>query len=101
MPRRFDVYLNGNSVTVINISEPSDLCCVCGEETWMDQGLPCYEGEIVPSDWQGEWGGFTACRECHFLFSEIKEPLSLLEAKRIVMERRANRFVSGRIPEAS
>jgi hypothetical protein len=92
---------NGNPVTVINLSEPSDFCCVCGEETWMDHGLPCYEDEIVTSDWQGEWGGFTACEECHFLFSDIKEPLRLLEAKRIVMERRANCLGTSRISSAS
>ena len=99
--RRTEMQFNGNPVTVINISEPSDFCCVCGEETWMDQGLPCYEDEIVPPDWQGEWGGFTACEECHFLFSDIKKPLPLLEAKKIVMERRANRLSASRISPAS
>jgi hypothetical protein len=25
-----------------------------------------YEGEVVPDDWEGEWGGFTVCEGCYF-----------------------------------
>lgn len=68
---------------------PMDLCCVCGLEVIMDFGLPCYEGDIVPNDWTGEWGGFCACQQCYEAFRDIKEPLSLVEAKKMIESRRA------------
>lgn len=68
--------------TVIRLDEPTDFCCVCDAEVYMDYGLPMYEGEIVPPDWSGEWGGFTACKRCYDTFGNIKEPLPVHLARR-------------------
>jgi len=50
---------------VINMNERWVDCIACGAPTLPEQGLPMYEGEFVPNDWEGEWGGFTACRTCY------------------------------------
>lgn len=49
--------------------DPRDVDCVlCGthltEGVDKIQGLPMYEGEVVPDDWSGEWGGFDVCETC-------------------------------------
>jgi hypothetical protein len=70
-------------IEVIDMWPAYDNCCVCDEEVVMEFGLPMYESEIVPSDWPGEWGGFTVCKRCYTLFNGIREPLPIAEAKRV------------------
>jgi hypothetical protein len=55
-----------DSVLVIDLSARESECCACGTAV-LDprKGLPMYEGEIVPADYEGEWSGFDACDECH------------------------------------
>jgi len=48
---------------------PTDDCCICDCEVQIWQhhpnfGIPLYEGTPVPAEWEGEWGGFTACKAC-------------------------------------
>lgn len=50
----------------------------------MDYGLAAYESEILPNDWPGEWGGHTACKRCFDMFSDIKTPLPVSEARKIL-----------------
>lgn len=76
-------------MTAINIIElwpATDECCVCEDEVLMEYGLPMYESEIVPEDWPGEWGGFMACKRCWQMFTDVKEPLPVTEARRILNE---------------
>lgn len=47
----------------------TDECCICGCEVTIkvfgkNYEIPMYEGIPVPPEWTGEWGGFTACKEC-------------------------------------
>lgn len=73
-----------NGLTVIRLDEPTCDCWVCGTETYLDFGLPVYEGEILPNDWKGEWCGATVCRECYDLFNgKVFQPLPLIAAQRI------------------
>lgn len=70
--------------TVIQLDAPTDFCCVCDTEVFMDFGLPMYESEILPNDWRGPWAGFTACRRCFDLFNGITEPIAIATAVRIL-----------------
>jgi len=71
-------------ITVIRLDEPTADCWVCGQETFLDFGLPVYEDEILPNDWQGEWFGATVCPRCYRLFNDkVTAPLSHLTASRI------------------
>lgn len=45
-------------------------CCICECEVQIflyqpNYGIPMYEDLPVPPEWDGEWGGFCACKECH------------------------------------
>jgi hypothetical protein len=76
--------LEETKITVIDLSPIFDFCCVCDEEVLMEYGLAMYEDAILPADWPGEWGGFTACRNCYNLFTGIREPLSVHEARKLL-----------------
>lgn len=54
----------GQDVLVIQMQRGDHYCCNCGLSCDQAQGLPMYEGEIVPNDWAGEWCGANACRAC-------------------------------------
>ena len=57
--------LAGCLVAVVNLSPRFSECCVCRVELVDCQhGIPCYEGQPVPSNWRGPWAGQDACREC-------------------------------------
>lgn len=49
---------------VIKMRELWATCAACGADTLAQQGLPMSNGEFVANDFQGEWGGAPACREC-------------------------------------
>lgn len=41
-------------------------CAICGEVTPVRWGLPVDRcGDLVPNDYEGEWGGVPACQDCH------------------------------------
>lgn len=46
-----------------------DDCCICDCEVQIytfqpNYGIPMYEDLPVPVEWEGEWGGFAACKSC-------------------------------------
>lgn len=49
---------------IIRLHEPQIECIVCGETDVSRWGLAVYEGQIVPNDYQGEWGGAPCCEKC-------------------------------------
>ena len=67
--------------------------CICGDEEKVLRryaagkplppmyGLAMYESDILPPDWEGEWGGFTACRRCYTTFTNVSAPLSVRDAR--------------------
>lgn len=59
-------------IAVIDLTPCIDDCWVCEREVIASSagpnyGVPIYEGYIVPDDYRGEWGGFTACKPCYAL----------------------------------
>ena len=40
-------------------------CWICGADTVMQWGVPAYEDQILPNDWEGEWFGQSVCEPCH------------------------------------
>ncbi|MBF0529190.1 MAG: hypothetical protein HQK55_07950 [Deltaproteobacteria bacterium] len=52
-------------ILIISLNRATADCCICGEEVYMEYGIPMYEGIPVPLDWEGEWGGFAACKLCY------------------------------------
>lgn len=52
-------------------------CTTCGRETYDRRGfgVPMYEGEILPNDWPGEWGGFDVCARCYEVQQGLTEPM--------------------------
>lgn len=76
-------------IVIIELWPQEDNCCVCDEvvlcySAGPNYGLAMYEGEIVPEDWPGEWGGFTACWSCFNMFRNIKQPLPVWKARVLV-----------------
>jgi hypothetical protein len=53
-------------IAIINLNPRESECIACGQFL-VDpgQGLPMYEGRIVPVDYVGEWGGFDCCARCY------------------------------------
>lgn len=87
-----------SEITIIELWPQEDECCVCGAlvicySCGPNYGLAMYEDEIVPADWPGEWGGFTACQSCFVLFNDIKEPLPVSRARRMVDAMRTDPLV--------
>lgn len=77
------------AIRIIELFPMTDFCCVCGDEVVVECGLAMYEDLIVPEDWPGEWGGFTACRQCYGRFTGIKVPLSVHEARKMLPQAEA------------
>lgn len=71
-------------IRVIELWPITDFCCVCGDEVVIEFGLAMYEDLIVPIDWPDEWGGFTACQQCHAMFTGVTAPLSVHEARKML-----------------
>ena len=62
---------NQASVIVINLWEPTIECWACGLPDLHKWGLPIDEcAELVPNDYEGEWGSVPACRECYQAHAE-------------------------------
>jgi len=82
----------GIVITVIDLNIIPVQCTICDLE-WEEAmsapsfGIARYEDEVVPDDYQGEWGGSPVCRRCYWIerglraetperfipFSEIRE----------------------------
>lgn len=54
---------------VIQLNARLTECIACGVFL-VDpkQGIPLWEGEVVPVESDGPWGGFDACEECYALY---------------------------------
>lgn len=48
-------------------------CIVCGTPVFDPKlGIAMSEGDPVPHDWTGDWGGFDACRTCFHQFEAVQ-----------------------------
>ncbi len=58
---------------LINLSPREETCAVC-ESAIIDgnKGIAMLEGEPVPHDWPGEWGGFSCCETCFAEFERVQ-----------------------------
>ncbi len=59
-------------ITVIDLWPHEFECHVCGADgcapsSGPSYGIPIYEGEILPDDDPGEWGGVPVCPRCYFM----------------------------------
>jgi hypothetical protein len=80
------------AITVVRM-EPlfahTHYCCICDAEVeipfWSPSyGIAMYEGMPVPIEWEGEWGGFCACKECFDKNERGELPRWTIEQLRIV-----------------
>lgn len=62
-----------SGIVVIQLDPPEDLCHLCDKGCRVAQGVPIYEGEIVPDDHRGQWGGVNVCLRCFYLVRGIQE----------------------------
>lgn len=53
-------------------------CAVCDAPSARDLGIPMYEGEPVPHDHKGEWGGFSVCPNCFDDYEKVQHDRALL-----------------------
>jgi hypothetical protein len=54
-------------IVVIDLNPHDVECHLCDRPCHYRQGVPIYEGAIVPDDHQGEWGGVPVCLRCYYL----------------------------------
>ncbi len=54
-------------VVMINLSRAEADCRLCGKRGFLDSmpGLPMYEDEVLPDDYEGEWAGMPVCPGCY------------------------------------
>lgn len=65
-----------NDILLIELFPRETECIVC--ETPLvnsRRGIPMYEGEVLPNDWDGPWAGFDACPECYEAQGKLTEPV--------------------------
>ena len=54
------------AVLIIDLWPLESECVLCGADLIGPcKGLPMYEGQVVPDDWEGEWAGFDVCDVCY------------------------------------
>lgn len=64
-----------DTVAIMDLWPPESECFVCGARLFGTTfGVPTYEGEVLPNDWPGEWGGFPACETCFDWQQTLTEP---------------------------
>lgn len=79
----------------------TDECRICGCEVVLrtfgpNYGIAMYEDLPVPPEWEGEWGGFTACKDCYEknergdLLMWTVEQLSLVTANAVALQHRGD-----------
>jgi hypothetical protein len=54
-------------VSVIYLHPPEADCWICEERCLCQQGVPRYEDQIVPDEYEGEWGGAATCLRCFYV----------------------------------
>lgn len=55
-----------NNVVVIELWPRWAECWACGADTPCHWGLPLDDtGQLVPNEYEGEWAGVPACKECY------------------------------------
>lgn len=60
----------------VNLSPRESQCAVC--ELWFVEspfrgcGIAMFEGEPVPHDFGGDWGGFPCCKTCFDEFERVQ-----------------------------
>lgn len=57
-----------------------DTCCICERDVQIytfqqNYGIAMYEDLPVPPEWDGEWGGFCACKDCHDKYERGELPM--------------------------
>lgn len=70
------------SVTIIDlwvITAECHVCCVPGQNL---QGIPIYEGVVLHNDYEGEWGGVPACKDCYQRQQLLTSPVELSEFRK-------------------
>lgn len=82
----------------VNLSPREEDCAVC-EGVIIDgnKGIAMFEGEPVPHDWPGEWGGFPCCEVCFAEFERVQAD----DGQRLVWfasRRRETRLRRERVP---
>lgn len=62
-------------VLVLQLDRPTYSCGACEQETDEELlGIPMYDGQVLPNEWDGEWAGFPACRRCYNWQQTLAEP---------------------------
>lgn len=57
----------------INLSPREELCAVCHCPIFDGRkGIAMFEGEPVPHDHAGDWGGFPCCDRCFVEFERVQ-----------------------------
>lgn len=89
-----------DKIQIIDLHPSEADCYVCDATVLVrprgpNFGLPIYEGDIVPDDYKGEWGGVTVCPTCYFLTRGVQseQPGKLLPiyvVRRLKGERSTN-----------
>lgn len=82
---------------VIELWPTESECVVCGKFMYgCKQGIPMYEGEPVPHDHTGEWGGFDACLDCWLEYTVAQASPRMLDQwwKDVKSNKRPNAEVS-------
>lgn len=79
-----------NQPVVIELWPQEIQCVVCDAWDLNRWGLAVCEGEILPDDWAGEWGGRSCCRRCYAAWQDgvIRPHMSFAEARVAVLARR-------------
>lgn len=69
------------AVLVVELWPPVVNCRVCGVcvGTYQGFGIPMWEGDVLPNDWPGDWGGFPACLPCYSAQQQITKPTTVSE----------------------
>lgn len=70
------IVADADRVQVIDLWPIIAECVVCGADS-LNTGIPMYEGDVLPNDWSGEWGGAPACRRCMIAQGRLVDPLPL------------------------
>lgn len=71
-------------IEAIDLYPIQEYCWACGVFVIpLRHGLPVYEDEILPNDWQGEWGGVPSCPECYEVQGLLTEPMPAAQFRKL------------------
>jgi hypothetical protein len=71
-------------MSVIRLDERVAECHICGAESPPKWGIPIYEGDVLPNDWQGEWGGVDACQRCWLHQGRLTVPMPIWQFRKAI-----------------